>query len=85
METKIIKGDSLKDKIFLEVATEVARLQGQYNKTPGITFIGFSGVPLSKYVIPLHVQAAEAAGFFENPKSGMTQPPKKSSLNSLTI
>jgi len=64
METKIIKGDSLKDKIFLEVATEVARLQGQYNKTPGITFIGFSGVPLSKYVIPLHVQATEAAGFF---------------------
>lgn len=64
METKIIKGDSLKDRIFLEVALEVARLQGQYNKTPGIAFIGFSGVPLSKYVIPLHVQAAESAGFY---------------------
>jgi 5,10-methylene-tetrahydrofolate dehydrogenase/Methenyl tetrahydrofolate cyclohydrolase len=63
MEAKIIKGDFIKDKIFNEVKSEIAELKARYNKTPGIAFIGFSGAPLSKYVIPLHLQVAEAAGF----------------------
>ncbi len=63
MEAKIIKGDFIKDKIFSEVKDEVARLKAKYNKTPGIAFIGFSEVPLLKYVLPLHVQMSEAAGF----------------------
>lgn len=62
METKIIKGDLIKEKIFNEVKTEISRLQEQYHKVPGIAFIGFSCVPLAKYNIPLHVQFAETLG-----------------------
>lgn len=63
METKVIHGDFIKDKIFGEVKDEVAALKKKFNKVPGIIFIGFLGVPLSKYVIPLHVQLAKEAGF----------------------
>jgi len=63
METKIIKGDLIKDMIFNEVKSEITELKAKHNKVPGIAFIGFSGIPLSKYNIPLHVQLAEAAGF----------------------
>jgi methylenetetrahydrofolate dehydrogenase (NADP+) / methenyltetrahydrofolate cyclohydrolase len=63
METQIIKGDFVKDRIFSEVKTEVANLIEKHHKTPGIAFIGFSNVPLSKYNIPFHVQLAQAAGF----------------------
>ena len=63
METMIIKGDSVKEKIFGEVKNEIAGLQEKYHRVPGIAFIGFSCVPLAKYNIPLHVQLAEALGF----------------------
>ena len=63
METMIIKGDSVKEKIFDEVKNEIAGLQEKYHRVPGIAFIGFSCVPLAKYNIPLHVQLAEALGF----------------------
>jgi methylenetetrahydrofolate dehydrogenase (NADP+) / methenyltetrahydrofolate cyclohydrolase len=63
METMIIKGDAVKEKIFGEVKNEIARLQEKYHQVPGIAFIGFSCVPLAKYNIPLHVQLAEALGF----------------------
>jgi 5,10-methylene-tetrahydrofolate dehydrogenase/Methenyl tetrahydrofolate cyclohydrolase len=63
METKIIKGDSVKEKIFDEVRDEIAEIKEKYNLIPGIAFVGFTVTPLSKYVIPLHIQAAEAAGF----------------------
>jgi methylenetetrahydrofolate dehydrogenase (NADP+) / methenyltetrahydrofolate cyclohydrolase len=63
METKIIKGDLIKDKIFAEVKTEVAALQNKYHRVPGIAFLGFECVPLAKYNIPLHVQMAQAMGF----------------------
>ncbi len=63
METKIIKGDLVKDKIFSEVKLEVAELQANYKEAPGIAFIGFSCVPLAKYNIPLHIQMAQAMGF----------------------
>ncbi|HEX7412345.1 MAG TPA: tetrahydrofolate dehydrogenase/cyclohydrolase catalytic domain-containing protein [Bacteroidales bacterium] len=63
METKIIKGDSIKERIFKEVKDEIAGLLAKFHKAPGIAFIGFSCVPLSKYNIPYHVQLAEAAGF----------------------
>lgn len=62
METKIIRGDSIKDKIFLEVKTEIAGLQEKFHQVPGIAFLGFSCVPLSKYNIPLHVQLAQSMG-----------------------
>jgi methylenetetrahydrofolate dehydrogenase (NADP+)/methenyltetrahydrofolate cyclohydrolase len=64
METKIIKGDFIKDKIFMEVKDEIVKLQSFHNKKPGIAFIGFSTAPLSKYNIPFHVQLAQAAGFY---------------------
>lgn len=63
METKIIKGDLIKDKIFLDIKTEIEILNASYHKSPGIAFICFSGVPLSKYNFPYHIQLAEAAGF----------------------
>ncbi len=63
METRIIKGDRAKDRIFAEVKTETARLQAQYNETPGIAFIAFPCTPLMKYNVPLHVHTAEAMGF----------------------
>jgi methylenetetrahydrofolate dehydrogenase (NADP+)/methenyltetrahydrofolate cyclohydrolase len=62
METMVIKGDFVKEKIFGEVKTEIAGLQDRYHRVPGIAFIGFSCVPLSKYNIPLHVQLAEMMG-----------------------
>lgn len=62
METKIIKGDLVKDKIFSQVKAEIATLQEQYHKIPGIAFIGFPCVPLAKYNIPLHVQLAQSMG-----------------------
>jgi len=63
METKVIKGEGVKERIFNEVKNELAELKTKQNKVPGIAFIGFSGNPLSKYNIPLHVQTAETTGF----------------------
>ncbi len=63
METRMIKGDSVKDRIFGEVKKEITDLGGKYHESPGIVFIGFSCVPLAKYNIPLHVQLAESLGF----------------------
>ena len=62
METKIIKGDFVKDKIFEEVKSEITILRETYKTSPGIAFIGFSCVPLAKYNIPLHVQLARSMG-----------------------
>ena len=42
METKIIKGDLIKDKIFNEVKTEISMLREKYHAVPGIAFIGYS-------------------------------------------
>jgi len=39
METMIIKGDSVKEKIFGEVKNEIAGLQEKYHRVPGIAFI----------------------------------------------
>ena len=62
METKIIRGDLIKDTIFNEVKSEIAELREMYHTAPGIAFIGFFCVPLAKYNIPLHVQIAQAMG-----------------------
>jgi len=63
METKIIKGNELQEKVLNEVATEIIKLKKEYNRLPGIAFIGFLGVPLGKYNIPLHVNMAKRLGF----------------------
>jgi len=63
METKIIKGDFVKDRIFSEVKSEVVKLQEKYGTAPGIAFVGFMCVPLAKYNIPMHVQLAQSMGF----------------------
>jgi methylenetetrahydrofolate dehydrogenase (NADP+)/methenyltetrahydrofolate cyclohydrolase len=62
METKIIKGDLVKDKIFNEVKNEIAVLKEMHGSVPCIAFIGFMCVPLAKYNIPLHVQLAQSMG-----------------------
>lgn len=59
----VIKGDSVKERIFGEVKNEVALLEAEYHRVPGIAFIGFSCIALAKYNIPLHVSLAEAMGF----------------------
>ena len=63
MDTLIIKDDLLPKRLFADVAAEIAALKQQYDKVPGIAFIGFGDVPLAKYFIPLHVKAAKEAGF----------------------
>jgi methylenetetrahydrofolate dehydrogenase (NADP+)/methenyltetrahydrofolate cyclohydrolase len=63
METMIIKGDSVKEKIFDEVKNEISALQEISHRVPGIAFIGFSCIALAKYNIPLHVHLAETMGF----------------------
>lgn len=62
METKIIKGELIRDQIFAEVKRETAMLQDRYNQVPGIAFVGFNCVPLSKYNIPMHLQMAQKVG-----------------------
>lgn len=63
METFILKGDHPKEAILIETKSEIAALKEKYGRVPGISFIGFKGVPLAKYSIPLHVNLAEALGF----------------------
>ena len=63
METKILKGESVKGRILTETKTEIEELKITYGKVPGIAFIGFEGVSLAKYTIPLHVHLAEELGF----------------------
>jgi methylenetetrahydrofolate dehydrogenase (NADP+)/methenyltetrahydrofolate cyclohydrolase len=63
METKIIKGDFIQEKIFTEVKTEIHALTEKLQRKPGIAFIGFTGIPLGKYNIPLHINMAETLGF----------------------
>ncbi|MEI6456431.1 MAG: hypothetical protein WCO93_09095 [bacterium] len=63
METMILKGESVRDRIFSEVKNDVELLQRIYGKVPGIAFIGFTGVPLGKYNMPLHVASAQQIGF----------------------
>ncbi len=62
METKIIRGDPVRDRILAEVKAEVEQLKEEYHGEPGIAFIGFGGVPLAKYNVPMHIQLATAAG-----------------------
>ena len=63
METTVLKGELTKERILTETKKEIAELSGKYNKRPGIAFIGFTGVPLAKYSIPLHIQLATELGF----------------------
>ena len=63
METKILKGENVRDRLFSEVKNDVSLLQRIYGKVPGIAFIGFAGVPLGKYNMPLHIGSARQLGF----------------------
>ena len=63
METTILKGEGIKDKILAETQTKIVEVKVQFGATPGIAFIGFEGVALAKYTIPLHVNLAEQLGF----------------------
>jgi methylenetetrahydrofolate dehydrogenase (NADP+) / methenyltetrahydrofolate cyclohydrolase len=63
METKILKGEAAKERILEETRADLRILKARYGKDPGIAFIGFEGVPLAKYTVPLHVHLAEDLGF----------------------
>ena len=63
METKILKGTRIQEKIFMQVKQQIEQVAATTGKVPGIAFIGFEGVPLSKYSIPLHIKSAMDEGF----------------------
>ncbi len=64
METKIIKGDSLKEKIFEDIKNEISILRNESEKIPTIAFVACVGhQPLMKYTIGLHDLAARELGF----------------------
>jgi len=63
METMIIKGELIRERIFTEVRTEISELRTIHHSCPGVAFIAFNGIPLGKYNIPLHVSSAESLGF----------------------
>ena len=62
METKIIKGEMIRDQIFGEVKAEIAGLMSHHDIAPCIAFVGFNCVPLAKYNIPMHIQMARNVG-----------------------
>jgi len=64
METKILNGTAYRDRIFSEIKHEIADAKTKYMQMPGIAFIAFEGhIPLMKYTIALHLQAARNLGF----------------------
>jgi methylenetetrahydrofolate dehydrogenase (NADP+)/methenyltetrahydrofolate cyclohydrolase len=63
METKVFKGDKVKDPILFKVQHEITAWNETVGQRPGIAFIGYMNVPLGKYNIPFHVKSAEALGF----------------------
>ena len=63
MEAKILKGNELQEKVLKEVRQEIIDLNKECSQKPGIAFIGFLGVSLGKYNIPLHVNMAKELGF----------------------
>ncbi|MBM3405669.1 MAG: hypothetical protein FJY10_12370, partial [Bacteroidetes bacterium] len=63
METRILQGARIQERIFAEVRTKINDSIQESGKGPGIVFLGFEGVPLNKYSMPLHVKAAIDSGF----------------------
>lgn len=64
METKILKGEQIKETIFSGIINEISLLSKKHNRTPAIAFLAFTGhQPLMKYTIGLHQQAARQLGF----------------------
>lgn len=86
METKILKGESAKDRILEETRKEIIELKARYGKAPGIAFIGFEGVPLARYIVPMHISLAEALGFFVSivmMPQGVTEPELQNVIQTL--
>jgi methylenetetrahydrofolate dehydrogenase (NADP+)/methenyltetrahydrofolate cyclohydrolase len=63
METRILQGTGIQERIFTQVKMQVMESVAASGNTPGIAFISFEGVPLSKYSIPLHLKVATDSGF----------------------
>ncbi|MBS2211996.1 hypothetical protein KEM09_11305 [Carboxylicivirga mesophila] len=64
MAAEIINGAGFQQQVFAEIQAEVSAMQRQHQPTPGIAFIAFvDHLPLMKYTIPLHTEAARALGF----------------------
>ncbi len=64
METKILNGAEYRDHIFNEIKNDISDIKVKLNKIPGIAFIACVGhLPLMKYTIELHDQAARELGF----------------------
>lgn len=67
METTIIRGEPVRDRILAEVASNISILQSETGRKPCIAFVGFDCVPLARYNIPMHIQMARSAGFDVRP------------------
>lgn len=63
IETKVLDGNVYREGILAEIKSEINEYHNEYSKTPCIAFIGFEGVPLTKYNVPLHVNLAKHLGF----------------------
>lgn len=64
MKTKILKGTDYQNAIFNEIKNEILEIKMKINAVPGIAFIACVGhLPLMKYTIALHDQAAKGLGF----------------------
>jgi methylenetetrahydrofolate dehydrogenase (NADP+)/methenyltetrahydrofolate cyclohydrolase len=64
METRILQVNKIQERIYGEVKAEIQRCSvTRFGRTPGIAFLGFEGVPLGKYTLPLHLKAAMDTGF----------------------
>ncbi|MBT8253287.1 MAG: hypothetical protein HKN00_13925 [Flavobacteriaceae bacterium] len=64
MKTKILNGTEYQQGIFNEIKTKIQEFNKKYNEVPGIAFIACVGhLPLMKYTIPLHENAAKQLGF----------------------
>lgn len=65
MKTKILNGNDYQKIIFNEIKNEISEIKNRKNISPGIAFIACVGhLPLMKYTIALHEQAAKSLGFY---------------------
>lgn len=64
MKTEILNGTEYQNSIFNEIKNGISDINAKHNKIPGIAFIACVGhLPLMKYTIALHDQAAKGLGF----------------------
>jgi methylenetetrahydrofolate dehydrogenase (NADP+) / methenyltetrahydrofolate cyclohydrolase len=86
METKIIQGESLKERIFAKVKKEISTIREKSDIIPTIAFVACVGhQPLMKYTIGLHKQAANELGFNAVIKTKPADTSEKELINEIEL